>query len=113
MRLHFHLITRRRLFCSSDDFLRVQTLSIFHFLRCAHTSTEHISSKEIVCVRCESAAFLCVHAESGRPNVSLREYFTQIMATGINIALFVITEMEQRKVAAAGLDVGYAFALCY
>jgi len=35
------------------------------------------------------------------------------MATGINIALFVITEMEQRKVAAAaaGLDVGYA--LCY
>jgi hypothetical protein len=58
---------------------------------------------------------VCACAESGRPNVSLREYFTEIMATGINIALFVITEMEQRKVAAAaaaaGLDVGYA--LCY
>lgn len=37
-RLHFHLITRRRLFSShSDDFLRVQTSSIFHFLRALHT----------------------------------------------------------------------------
>lgn len=66
------------------------SIYIFHFLRTAR-------GREIARV-----AF--VHAESGRPNVSLREYFTEIMATGINIALFVITEMEQRKVA--GLDVG-------
>jgi hypothetical protein len=106
-RLHFHLITRRRLFSShSDDFLRVQTLSIFHFLRALHTR------RNCMCAGA-SGLSLCVHAESGRPNVSLREYFTEIMATGINIALFVlITEMEQRKVAAAaGLDVGYALAL--